>query len=591
MKLAEATKDRIKLSLPIVASMIYGFAIWSAALNVQFSGDDYQYLHSLAPIRSFGDLIKPFFMADINASIFRPLANMTFVSDFLIFGWHSWGFHLTNLLLHTISIALVYLTSRRIFHLERRIAFGAAFVFGILGSHDFNILTSTARADILVAIFTMSTLLLERKTDRTRSRTRFTLYRVLGLASFVLALFSKEVAVMIVPMLVLLFDVTPWSFNRESIVKSVKRVWPYCMVLVAWYFYHAHFTMAASASQPLQADAVSSPAALLRNILYGVGYMFLPLDLQTATTLLTQYKIPAIIAGILVLSGTSWVLLKSLKAENLRAFYAPLVFAMLSGFLVLISFERWRLYTPSIGGVALVVILIGFIAVQYPKRMIANMRRALVYGYLIFNSIHAVLMCMNWGESTALLSRYKDQLGKLLTPIAVANESVRGPVLDVTFIDVPSKLGSASVLQLGLEDIAKQAIAERRYPKDAALCDVSKVKLVTHTATEVYAYDRDRGFDDLQVSRPNHGSFELRTGSIVDDAARTSMTLIPALGFVAGVARRDWVLKSGANVQLERANVLIEKANGPTASQLLVRMTDTTSIPILFENNEFSIAK
>ncbi len=585
MILSEKTKTSIKRELPIVASMIYAFFVWGGALKVKFSGDDFQYLHSLAPIRSIGDLIKPFFMHDANPSVFRPLANLTFVSDFLIYGWHPWGFHLTNLLLHTIATALVYVTGLRIFHLERKIAFSAAFLFGILGSHDFNILTLTARADILVAIFTMTTLLMEWKVDRAGSKARITLFRGLGLISLALALFSKEIGVMILPMIVLLLDITPWSFHRASVKAALRRIWPYAMVLVAWYIYHAHYTGALGGSQPLQADAVSSPAALVRNAFYGVGYMFLPLDLQTATLILAHYRIAAIVVGMLILSSATWLLLRSLKAKYLRAFYPPLVFAMLSGLLVLISFERWRLYTPSIGGVVIFVIMLGLVTAQYTTRLAANIRRVFVYGYLIMNSIHAVLMCMNWGESTAKLDRYKAELGRLLTPLSIARDTMQDKTLDVTFIDVPAKLGSASVLQLGLEDIAKQAIAEKRYPANAAQCDVRDVKLDTHTATEIYAFDQDRAFNDLHVSQPEPHTFELSVPQ------SSSTTLIPALGFVRGVARRDWVLKSGAIVDLDRATVLIEKANGPTASKLLVRMNDTTSTPIVFEKDEFHVVR
>jgi len=579
-------KRKFGIDITLVGVLIYAFFVWAAALRVQFSGDDFQYLHSLAPIREFGDILKPFFMHDINPSVFRPLANLTFVSDFLLYGWDPLGFHLTNLLLHVIATAFVFFTARNIFGLERRLAIGAAFLFGILGSHDFNILTSTARADILVAIFTMATLLCEWKADKAIGSTfRRFVWKLFGLISMSLALFSKEVAIMILPMMVLLFDITPWSFNRKALVAAIKRLWPYVILTAAWYVYHAYYTGAPSSSQPLQSDAMSSPAALVRNALYGIGYMFLPLDLKTATLILTQYKIPALIVGVGLISGMTLLLIRSLKGIGIRVFYAPFVFSLLSGLLVVLSFERWRLYTPSVGGVALFALVFGLVGERYQSRWAANTRRLFLYGYLIFNSIHAVLICLNWAQSTARLTRYKDELGKLLTPLSATWEAGHMAPLDLTFIDVPSKLGSASVLQLGLEDIVKQAVAEGRYPRQAAQCDVRHINLETHSAAEVYALDHDIGFDELRVSRISPNEFDLQvppTGSTV---------LIPALGFVSGVARRDWTLKTGETVQLDRATVVIEKANGPTASQLLVRINDTNTVPILFEKDDFSIAR
>ena len=558
------------------------FLTWAGIAGVSFAGDDYQYLHSLAPIASWLDLFKPFFSHDINPSVFRPIANMTMVSDFLIYGWQGWGFHLTNLLLHVAASLVAYRFFQKVFAVPRELASLMALLFGALGSHDFNILTSTARADILVALFTMLTLLFEWEivsdfqNGITRPRIRWLLP---SLIAFSLALLSKEVAIVIPVLIVLLFWFRPSEWKWVSLKRGLRHILPHLVILVGYYFYHAHFTGSALASQPLQSEAATSPVALLRNGLYGLGYMFAPIDLRTATLILSKWKVPAMLLGGGSIIALLFLATRTLDRKMLLWLYRPFVFGVVTGSLVLLSFERWRLYTPSIAGVVILCVMVDAVRQKYKQRWVALGLNIIVPLYFLLNIWHAYAMSSNWTASSEKITEYKQSLGTLLAPLVKDQTDT----LDVTFIDIPAKLGSVSVLQLGLEDIAKQGIAEKLYPADARLADARRIKLNTNALTEIYAFDRTMGFSGFDLTKLGSISYELLA------LPNTSTLLIPALGFVKGIARRDWKLVRGDTVTLEHTRVIVEEAEGSFALELRIEMMDAKTAQIEFKNGKFQV--
>jgi hypothetical protein len=104
-----------------------------------------------------GTFYGPFDPLGIEPPYFRPLLVVTFALDWSIWGWSPWGYHLTNVLLHAGSAALV---------LTLLLRMGAAPLAALAGGLYFalipaNVATAvyiSERSDALVAIFTCAAL-------------------------------------------------------------------------------------------------------------------------------------------------------------------------------------------------------------------------------------------------------------------------------------------------------------------------------------------------------------------------------------------------------------------------------------------------
>jgi hypothetical protein len=230
--------------------LIVTSSLWSGVSGIRLNGDDYQYIASLAPIQHFGDVLRPFVSPDFNRDFFRPVANMTMALDFLIFGWSGAAFHLTNLFFHLLATLLVFYFVRDIFLLTEKESLWAALIFGLIASHEYNLVVDTARADMLAAIFVMLAFLLQKRGNH-----------IPAIASFLLALLSKEIAIMALPLLC-------WGKfvgENRSLRRSAALATPYIMIAVLFYFYHAHFTQPILESEPLTSEGAHSMVSFFQN--------------------------------------------------------------------------------------------------------------------------------------------------------------------------------------------------------------------------------------------------------------------------------------------------------------------------------------
>jgi tetratricopeptide (TPR) repeat protein len=108
---------------------------------------------------------------------FRPLVNLSYAVDRAVWGPDPWGFHLTNLLLHLLDVALVWTLARRVFRdadaaapaaesgAAERAAVAAFVVAATFAVHP--LLSSavgyvSGRSELLAAAFSLSALLLVR---------------------------------------------------------------------------------------------------------------------------------------------------------------------------------------------------------------------------------------------------------------------------------------------------------------------------------------------------------------------------------------------------------------------------------------------
>lgn len=115
------------------------------------------------------------------------------------FGFSPEPFYASAVLLHVLNTWLVYVLTRRL-DMGRRMALCAAAFFAVYEGHQEAVMWYAALPELLVFFFSLATLILWRRWLAARSGRA--LYYAAALALFCLALLSKEPAVAVVPLLV-----------------------------------------------------------------------------------------------------------------------------------------------------------------------------------------------------------------------------------------------------------------------------------------------------------------------------------------------------------------------------------------------------
>jgi len=153
---------------------------------------------------------------------YAPLTLFSFLVDHSLWGLWPGGYHLTNLVWHSISCVLVYhLVSR----LSGDVAVGwlTAALFAIHPVQVESVVWVSSRKGLMSGTFILGSLLCWLQPHRTERQ------EGLGLLLFVLALLSKAIAVM-VPPIVLAYDL---MVRRQQLATAVPRqVIPGCLALL-----------------------------------------------------------------------------------------------------------------------------------------------------------------------------------------------------------------------------------------------------------------------------------------------------------------------------------------------------------------------
>lgn len=141
---------------------------------------------------------------------YRPVVTLTYFIDYAIFDLNPWGFHLTNILLHTINSALLYIF---LLQINRSFAAPSNPIFPLIGSILFAahpVLTEAVNAisfreDLLAFLFYMATLNIYLLTRSKLYCGKKNSLMPVSYALYSLAILSKEMAITL-PLIILCFE-------------------------------------------------------------------------------------------------------------------------------------------------------------------------------------------------------------------------------------------------------------------------------------------------------------------------------------------------------------------------------------------------
>ena len=213
------------------------FAVFSPALWNDFvHWDDQVNIIRNRDYRGLGLVQLKWMFSTVLMGHWIPATWLTFGLDYTLWGMNPLGYHLTNILLHALDVALVYLVALRLLRAartwpERVQHAGAAIAALFFGLHPLradSVAWVTERRDVLsMAFFLLSVLLYLRAQDDPTSRRRSIVF---SLVSFALGLASKSM-IMTLPAVLIVLDVYPlrrirfepgsWPAARAALLEKV----------------------------------------------------------------------------------------------------------------------------------------------------------------------------------------------------------------------------------------------------------------------------------------------------------------------------------------------------------------------------------
>lgn len=149
---------------------LFGFAVRAPALQGQLVWDDQYLAHDNPFIKSpllILEAFRHYLFLDSFSGHYRPVQNISFILDYMLWNTNTYGFHLTNVLLHVLGGILLYFLLRKLFVSDRvspsatcqtfsLAAFVVALLWVVHPVHSAAIDYISGRADSLAFVFACS---------------------------------------------------------------------------------------------------------------------------------------------------------------------------------------------------------------------------------------------------------------------------------------------------------------------------------------------------------------------------------------------------------------------------------------------------
>ncbi|HEY5995418.1 MAG TPA: glycosyltransferase family 39 protein [Candidatus Deferrimicrobiaceae bacterium] len=311
----------VLLSIAII--LVAVLATFSRGIGNGFVWDDVQFIIRNPFLHDLSNLPRFFLSGDAAGTggvnpYYRPLTTASFALDYALWGDRAAGYHLTNILFHLATCIALFFIVLRVTGRSAHALVGTLF-FAVHPAHSEPVGYISARADLLCAFFLLLALLgFLRFADSNRR-----LPLLLSLAAFSLALFSKIVAMALVPMLVLYLE---W-FRRTG-DRRWKALGPYLAISLAFLAIRSSILeMESWGAEPLPVRFANAGIHLLhflRNALVPVGLrVFYDLPQKT------DPAAPSVIAAWAVLIGIGIAIVAEARRRPVVAFGIAWFFAAL----------------------------------------------------------------------------------------------------------------------------------------------------------------------------------------------------------------------------------------------------------------------
>ncbi len=228
--------SRLRQVLMPLLFVVSGLIFYATILNGFFASDDFNLLYHAIAYGPFGAWSKPI------SQFLRPLISVSFYTDYQLWHLNATGFHLTNVVLHSLGAYGLFQAVDLFIHYfdldklkERGIALCAGLLFLAMPAHSEAVSWISGRTDVIATFFLMLSLWVYLR-FRVRGGVPVLITSV---ALFVLALLAKE-SPLTYPALIGLIEMCHWLSRPERSLKGlVRHVAPTLAFLAVLPFYAA----------------------------------------------------------------------------------------------------------------------------------------------------------------------------------------------------------------------------------------------------------------------------------------------------------------------------------------------------------------
>jgi len=295
--------SKIKLVL-IILIVCAAFAVYANSLNGPFLFDDIRLIKNNPLIKNISN-IPVFFRTDIFShsadakpisNSYRPLQTVTYAADFFLWGNAPAGFHFGNILFHVINAVLVFFIIKRLTG-NLPLSFFVSVLFAVHPVNTQCVSYIAGRADLLAALF----LLLSIKFYIDYGGTGQAGFIFLSALSYLFALCSKEVAILILPLVLFIYNLAFDKSNRYKIASYLPHI-----LMLAFYLPVRLNALKGLAPRSLELSKIGLfPRILtsLKGLFIDLRILLLPYDLHFGRTTEVEYSLFGSIQSVLTIFG------------------------------------------------------------------------------------------------------------------------------------------------------------------------------------------------------------------------------------------------------------------------------------------------
>jgi len=429
----EGTLKKLNTRLVIIFLVAITALVYANSLKNNFVWDDYLVIVDNGFVKSwenFPAIFSKSYLTSIEElksgnitgsgeTTYRPIVTISYFLDYQLWKLNPFGYHLTNLLLHLANVILLYFLICLLVKNEY-IAFLASLFFALHPVNTEAVSVISFRKDLLVFLFSASSLILFIKQSSLYGKKKF-FYSISSISLFLLALFSKEMAIML-PAIFLLYEYF-FVFNQgfaKLFRHALSRYQGYILAII---FYLAVWVSLKNSVVDLIAEYPYPGGNFYTNLLtmsrvvgIYIAWLIFPINIHAtlpeSDPVFTLYSIFNLQAAfsvflIILLLVVALVMRKKSKEISFAILWFFIALFPVSNIFPISSIIAGRyLYVPMVGfSIALAVLLFWLYNLKSPlfsRNLLHKFVKDTVIILAIFYSIFTVIRNLAWKNNLVL---------------------------------------------------------------------------------------------------------------------------------------------------------------------------------------------
>lgn len=421
-----------------VLALILSFLVFGNGITGDFVFDDVTVVQNRGDLTNPGNFfnlfVSPYHQNSPRSGLYRPFTMATYSLNHNIFGSSPVGFHVVNIIIHALNSFLVFWLV--VWFLKSRpIAYISSLLFLLHPIHTEAVTSIVGRAELLAFFWSLITIYLLSKNDK-----------ILAAVAFLFALMSKEIALMVLPVIFyldLFFARKNW---RKAVIDNLFLIFP-----LALYLFLRYLALGRYFAGEMKTTIISNPllfasfperifTALKVLVLY-VEKLIWPFHLSADYS---YNAIPVIknlfvslpsIVGLIILVGLMFILI-SYKTRRTGYGFAVALFLfpylMISNLISSVGTimgER-LMYFSSLGFAIVSALIIVKLLNKEKIYKIAGL--SLLIFLIVFYGVRTFIRNKDWHDARVLFSAtVKESPGSLITRTALAGVYIRANEWDL----------------------------------------------------------------------------------------------------------------------------------------------------------------